>query len=145
MIGRFSGGFGGGQGFGFDDIRRRLLGAAPFPGTPPGPVNPPIAPGMGKGFPNIQRPLPSFPRQPSQWQTNLGDVGFTPEQLPFLKRKMDFPGPERLQEIAGAQRELRGGTYGPAPLGGGGSGYGEGYPGDALRRLLMARMGGGYL
>lgn len=120
------------------------MGSAPFPGTPGGPAEPPMPPGGGRGFPNIQRPLPSFPRQPSQWETNLTQLGMTPESIPWLKNKRDFPNAERIDQITSAQRSLNAGTYGPAPLRQAG-GYGEGYQGDALRRLLMARMGGGGL
>lgn len=133
----------GGGGYGADSFRRRVQGSAPFPGTPGGPSQPPLPPGQGRGFPNIQAPLPAFPRQPSPWENDLSQLGFTPESIPWLKGKREFPGPERLGEVAGAQRSLNAGTYGPQPLRGGG-GYGEGYQGGALRRLLMARMGGGY-
>lgn len=146
MMGRFGSGGGMGQaGYGaFAALRRRVMGAAPFPGGPGGPGQPPLPPGGGRGYPNIQAPLPNIPRQPSPWESNLNEVGFTPEQIPQLKESRDFPGAERLDQIASAQRQLRGGTWGPGRMGGGGAGYGEGYQGDALRRLLMARMGGGY-
>lgn len=142
MMGRFGGGFGG-QGYGsLSAMRRRMLGAAPFPGQPGGPP-PPIDPGAGRGLPNIQAPLPRQIMGPETgWRQDLNEVGFVPEQISQLRGKRMFPGPERLHEVGETLRSLRGGSYGPAPLNSSG-GFGEGYPGDALKRLLMARLGGG--
>ena len=68
----------------------------------------------------------------------------TPEVYGVNRSGRGFPGQERLGQVNESLKQVRGGRYGPAPLGGG-SGFAEGYQGDALRRLLQARLGGGGL
>jgi len=69
---------------------------------------------------------------------------------PYYKRRfgqidisnpLQYKDPAMLQQLSDATMAFRG-TRQPGRSFGG-QGYGEGYPGDALKRLLQARLGGG--
>jgi len=165
MLGRFgmvNSPFGGGdmmQQF----LRRRMLPQIPGQMQQPLPNLPtPNQSGLPRGL----HLLPPMERYPSGGQmmprggqmagglpgmghggtyNDLTTIGSSPEEWASGKNKRLFPSMERLGEVAGTQRALMGGTYGPGMLGGTGEGIGQGsQSGDLLRRLLAQMTGGTY-
>ena len=159
MVSRgFGGGMGQGYGSMFDPMRRRL-GAGR------------IDPNMRD--PNYQQPSLQNPYDPYEDKpygrgtegpqeagpTNdmlniyQGFPGFNPlemnkGQVPSRFRISSGVGQSatgfgRLQQLSDATMRYRGMGGGRGFQGGMGQGFGEGYPGDALKRLLEARLGGG--
>lgn len=127
--------------------------------------NPPPLPPVGG-----RNPLPNWPGDnpiandeggygPRQFINYRGLPGFSGFQESFQptipgRRRIDMdPGqygqglqyknPAMLQQLSDKTMAFRSYGRGAGRSGGMGQGFGEGYPGDALRRLLMARLGGG--
>ena len=86
---------------------------------------------------NIYRGLPGF----NPLEMNKGQV---PSRFRIASGVgQSATGFGRLQSLSDATMRYRGmGPFRPGSHGGG-QGFGEGYPGDALKRLLEARLGGG--
>lgn len=129
--------------------------------------NPPALPPVGG-----RNPLPNWPgdnpiandeggfgqRQLIDYRGLPGFSGFqesfSPLSIPGRRRIDMDPGqygqglqykdPGMLQQLSAKTQAFRAYGRGAGRSGGMGQGFGEGYPGDALKRLLMARLGGGF-
>ncbi len=99
------------------------------PGTPDPATNDMI--NIYQGYPGFHPVNMLKDQVPSRFRTASG-VGQSATSFPLLKR---------LSDAVMANQQTRG-SFAPRNFGGG-QGYGEGYPGDALKRLLQARLGGG--
>lgn len=114
------GGYGGGPGGGLDPLRkRRLQGAAPSPGG-------------------------GYDYQQDPYAYVSGYKG--PENILSFRDKVNKGGgdwtPDRYQQVSQTMKSLMGGRYGPG-RGTSMGGFGESMASDPIKKLLMARYGGG--
>lgn len=145
----FTGGFGNIAG----NVLGRISGHQPGVGDrnpiPGWPGDNPISDGQGgmgprqlinyQGLPGFNSFQDSFPPGPIAGRRR---IDMDPGQY---GQGLQYKDPAMLQQLSNTTMSMRGaGVYGRGRMSGG-QGYSESAPGDALRRLLMARLGGGGL
>ena len=159
MVSRgFGGGMGQGYGSMFDPLRKRLGAGRIDPNMRDPNYQPPPQPNVfdpyedkpyGRGDAGPQEAAPTN----DMMNIYRGLPGFNPlmmskDQVPSRFRVSSGVGQSstgfgRLNQLSDAAMRYRGMGQGGGFAGGMSQGFGEGYQSDALRRLLMARLGGG--